>query len=364
MIIRPDTKVDFSGDLIIPVPEYEDSPFLYADKNTRYQEIKKELIRGNKVCITDTYQSALNFYSWLKKNINPGYPIQDYVSNRKFLSEKNIISGNLLVPVRRNKIDLKKAPDIPWLKLLYPDIEDFFLPFSEVLGLNGSWQWYTKGIKYQFLKHRIHPFYGSYFSTRTDHMVLFDRWVRNNISGFNSAFEVGVGSGAITFLLIKYGIRKLWASDINYNSIISVQNDLERLDIENLVALEHADLFGSFSHKADLIIFNPPWIPGETKSILDLGIFYSEDLFQRFFSSAARFLNQDGRIVILFSNFAQIAGIVSESPIEKELGNNYGLKIINTLTKKREDIKSRKTANWRESLNQAEQFLLYVIART
>ncbi|MEP1488725.1 MAG: hypothetical protein ABJK28_09885 [Algibacter sp.] len=100
---------------------------------------------------------------------------------------------------------VKKSPFIGWLEKLYPEITDFLLPFPHVQGLNSAWQWYQNGISIPVLRNKIHPYYGTYFPTRFDHLILFDNWLNRYNGPKKSAIEVGIGSGVLSFQMIKHG---------------------------------------------------------------------------------------------------------------------------------------------------------------
>ena len=55
---------------------------------------------------------------------------------------------------------------------------EFYVPFPEVQGMNSSWQWYQKGLEVKTLDLTLHPYYGTYFPTRFDHLKLFDKWLK------------------------------------------------------------------------------------------------------------------------------------------------------------------------------------------
>lgn len=288
------------------------------DANSKFNRVRKQLASGSLLCVTDTYPTALTLYSWLKKDLRRRFPERDYESSRRFRNRLRLLTENLLVPIVGQRVHLKKAPEIPWLQMLYPEGDDFFLPLPDVLGLNGSWQWYHRGVDYAFLCHRVHPYYGVYFPTRYEHLGLFDVWLKERTGVVSQAIDVGVGAGLLTFLLIKHDVSPIYATDSNPNAIHSTREDLSRLGLLHHVTLEEGDLLGH-APEADLIVCNPPWVPGISRSSLDQGSFYTPDLFPRLFHMAHARLKPQGRLVLLFSNFAQVAGVKSEHPIEQEL---------------------------------------------
>jgi methylase of polypeptide subunit release factors len=230
----------------------------------------------------------------------------------------------LLLKVKDNKLLVKKCPDIGWLELLYPDVSEFYLSFPEVQGMNSSWQWYKKGIEIKTLNLTLHPFYGTYFPTRFDHLKLFDKWLKKYKGLKDKAIEIGVGSGVLSFQLIQNGFEDIFATDTNKNAIIGVLQERKRLGFEDKITLSHSDLFENCAVKADLIVFNPPWLLAKHRleEEIDKAIYYEEGLFPRFFDQAQKHLTPNGKIVLIFSNLAQVIDEQSTHPIIEELRNN------------------------------------------
>ena len=82
------------------------------------------------------------------------------------------------------------------------------------------------------------------------------------------------------------------------------------------------DLFAGCNIKTELIVFNPPWLPASYDSEgLDQAIYYDTDLFTRFFEEAKKYLKSDGRVILIFSNLAQITELSVNHPVETELSD-------------------------------------------
>ncbi|MEK6907221.1 MAG: Rossmann-like fold-containing protein, partial [Nanoarchaeota archaeon] len=68
-----------------------------------------------------------------------------------------------------------------------------------------------------------------------------------------------------------------------------------------------SDLFSNVKGKFDLIIFNPPYLPNdeledkESKKITTGGE-YGFEILERFFSQVNKYLNKNGKILIVFSS--------------------------------------------------------------
>ncbi len=280
------------------------------------------LVDGHYVLIVDFYSSGLIVLSELKKYLKSKYTDQSFQGQRDFRSIYRELSHQLLLFVNKNKLTVRKAPAIGWLKKLYPGLNEFLLPFPQVQGLNSSWQWYKKGISIPGLHKKIHPFFGTYFPTRFEHLKLFDRWLKQYRGEKKSAIDIGIGCGVLSFQLLKHGFEKVYGTDSNPNAIIGLYEALIEDMLYPKIELLYGDLFANCNAKTELIVFNPPWLPASYHSEgIDKAIYYDDTLFQRFFAEAKQHLKAEGRVILLFSNLAQITGASKGHPIEAELAN-------------------------------------------
>jgi len=281
----------------------------------------EEMIAGKYVLVEEFYSNGLQVLNELKRNLLLKHKDKTFQGQRDYRNAFRKASHRLLLKVEKNKLIVKKAPDFGWLELLYPDVSEFYVPFPEVQGMNSSWQWYEKGIEVKTLDLMLHPYYGTYFPTRFDHLKLFDKWLKKYDGAKTNAIDIGVGSGVLSFQLIQNGFENIYASDTNKNAIIGVREEVKRLGFEDKITLNHADLFENCNVKADVIVFNPPWLLAKHKleEGIDKAMYYEEDLFPRFFEEAQKHLTPEGKIVLIFSNLAQVVDKESTHPIIEEL---------------------------------------------
>lgn len=278
------------------------------------------LFEGYSVLIVDFYSSGLSVLNLLKQQVNSKFSDQSYQGQREARAVFRELSGRLLLKIIHHKLLVRKAPEIGWLKVLYQGLGEFLLPFPLVQGLNSAWQWYEKGIYIPVLGKKINPWYGMYFPTRFEHLELFENWLKNYRGEKESAIDVGIGSGVLSLLMLKNGFNKITGTDINPNAIVGLDEYLVINNLQQQVKLIYGDMLTGCSSESELIVFNPPWLPASYNTEgIDSAIYYSTELFPRFFSEAATHLKKGGRVVILFSNLAQITNNDVEHPIKKEL---------------------------------------------
>lgn len=326
-----------------------------------YHPVLSGLFQGKTYCFEDTYGTAMGFYSWMKKQLNKKYPVSDYQSSRKHKDRLQQLSQQLLLPVRAHRAALKGAPQNGWLRLLFPDQPDFLLSLPAFLGMNGSWQWFTKGIKYPGLERHIHPFFGTYFPTRTEHLELFRDWLSTQKPA-SGVLDMGTGCGVLTQYLLQFGYKNISATDININSLYSLACDLQGSGGHDQVRLVQASFFDKTSaENFDWVIFNPPWIPDESVSLIDKAIYHKPDFFTGFFEHAGISMAKGSRLMLFFSTFSQVAGISDTHPIQKEL--DHGRFKLEKLMKSAVKQPVAKRKNWLSAIRQKEEVELWVLKK-
>lgn len=322
-MVQEETGTENSQEKIQPIrPEPITANFevVAFDKKMNIQLALDALKEGYSVLITDYYSTGLAVLNALKRSLKKKQSGQSFQQQRGLRNSFREVSHRILLKIKKHKLTVKKAPDVGWFKVLYPELEEFLLPFSQVQGLNSSWQWYQKGMEIPVLKRKIHPWYGTYFPTRFDHLGIFDHWLQHYKGDKKTAIDVGIGSGILAYQMLNYGFEKIYGTDISPNTIIGLKEDADKNKLNEKLELFHGDLFPGINNKTELIVFNPPWLPGSYDlEGLDQAVYYDEKLFPSFFSEAIKYLEPEGKLVLLFSNLAQITGLTEEHPIIKEL---------------------------------------------
>jgi len=320
----------------------------------------EEMIAGKYVLVEEFFSNGLQVLTELRRNLLLKHKDKSFQGQRDYRSAFREASHRLLLKVKDNKLTVKRSPDIGWLTLLYPDTSEFYVSFPEVQGMNSSWQWYEKGLEIKTLNLTLKPYYGTYFPTRFDHLKLFDKWLKKYDGKKTNAIDIGVGSGILTFQLIQNGFKNIFATDTNKNAIIGVAEESKRLGFVDKITLNHGDLFDNCDIKADLIVFNPPWLLAKhaLEEGIDKAMYYEEDLFPRFFEQAQEHLSTDGKIVLIFSNLAQIVDKENTHPIIEELQKHKRFRKELHLTR---DVRASSRRTKRRDSRENEKVELWVL---
>lgn len=340
------------SDVNKPNPVHPRSNSLQFHKSVDLESALEALKEGNQVIITDYYSNGLLLLKELKKHLSLILPNKSFLEQREYRAEYQKLSNRILMEVKNHSLAVKKAPAIGWLKILYPETNHFYLTLPQIQGLNSAWQWYIKGISIPVLRNKIHPYYGVYFPTRFDHLIVFENWLKRYSGLKKSAMDIGFGSGVLSLQMMKYGFQKVYGTDVNQNAIIGLKERIGDTKLSRKIEIDQGNLFGKWDKQTELIVFNPPWLPkSHDLNRLDEAMYYHETLFEEFFSEAKQRLLPEGKIVLLFSNLAQVTGAAEEHPIEKELANGGRFKLENCYKKrvKSASKKTKRNQSWRAS---------------
>lgn len=312
-----------------------------------------KLLEGSKeVIISAFYSDGLTLLKALKVHLDRKFPGDSFEEQRAHRATYHKLSNLIVIEIVAHNLIVKKAPSIGWFAKLYPETEDFLLTFPQVQGLNSAWQWYKNGVVIPVLRNKVHPYYGTYFPTRFDHLKLFDNWLKRYEGSKKTAIDVGVGSGVLSLQMVQHGFQKVFATDTNPNAIVGLKEAMGDTKLSRKIELDHAPFFGKFDKPTELIVFNPPWLPSSQKlENIDEAMYYNEDLFPNFFAKAKEHLLPDGLLVVLFSNLAKITNLSEAHPIENEIlrGGRFQLERCFKKRVKSASEDTKRDQHWRGS---------------
>lgn len=321
-------------------------------RGTDIQSTIEALESGKSILITEYYNNGLSLLQELQAHLNKKFPNKTFQEQRDYRSEYQKLSNLILIEIADNKLVVKKSPWIGWLEKIYPENSSFFLSFPQIQGLNSAWQWYQKGISIPVLRNKLHPYYGTYFPTRFEHLGLLDNWLKRYKGPKKTAIDVGLGSGVLSLQMVKHGFQKVFGTDINPNAIVGLKEFMGDTKLSRKIELDFGNLFGKWEKQTELIVFNPPWLPkSHDLDRIDEAIYYNEKLFPDFFEGAKKRLLPNGKLVLIFSNLAQITEVTKEHPIEKELaeGGRFQLEKCFKKSVKAASEKTKRDQHWRSS---------------
>uniref|UniRef100_UPI0024545797 class I SAM-dependent methyltransferase n=1 Tax=Nocardia farcinica TaxID=37329 RepID=UPI0024545797 len=221
---------------------------------------------------------------------------------------------------RHHSVRLRRAPDVraacrhayghlagePGAATDTPTV----VSLPELLGVVGAYQWHDRGIDIPALGARIHPAYGVFAPTRGEYIDLVARSPLPPGVDHPVVFDIGTGTGVLAAVLAQRGAADVRATDLNPRAVRCARSNLRRLGLDDRVHVTEADLWPAVPAHADLIVCNPPWLPGHPTSALELGVYDpGSAVLDRFLTGLADHLTPQGEGWLILSDLAERLGL-------------------------------------------------------
>ncbi|EFV90290.1 putative RNA methyltransferase [Dietzia cinnamea P4] len=279
-------------------------------------------------------------------------------ANRRARAERATILGRILVPLEPDySISLRRAPDVrdACVHAYGPPPGgaeeasggsdevggtrggETLVSLPEVLGVISAYEWHRNGIEIAALGARIHPAYGVFAPTRDEYidLVADAGWP----PGVDQpvVWDIGTGTGVLAAVLARRGARAVVASDINPRAVQCARGNVRRLGLEDRVTVVRGDLWPgdddgvvNRSGRADVVVCNPPWIPGRPTSALEQGIYDPDsDVLHRFLAELPVQLTPRGEGWLILSDLAEHLGLRTRDELLARIAD-AGLTVVGT----------------------------------
>lgn len=207
------------------------------------------------------------------------------------------------------------------------------VPFTGLQGILGAWQWHERGVEVPVLGQRIYPDYGVFSPTRSEYVDLVDRVAAEELVPGCTVTEVGTGTGVLAIVLARKGAGHVTATDVNSRAVVCARRNVELAGQADRIDVVEADLWpvqesaGTLA-RADIVVFNPPWLPGTPTSDLELGIYDAgSDILRRFLAQLADRLVDGGEGWLVLSDLAEHLGLRTRQELEQWISDG-GLQVL------------------------------------
>ena len=258
---------------------------------------------------------------------------------RQALGQRARVLGMLFIPLDADYgIPLRRAPDVgeACFQAWGPSSgQASMVSLRELLGVVGAYEWRKKGVEVAALgvppNNRIHPHYGVFSPVRGEYIDLV---ATTPIPDHTLAFEIGVGSGVLSALLVKRGVERVVATDCDSRALACAKENLARLGFSDKVDLVNADLFPV--GLAPLIVCNPPWVPARPTSPIERAVYdENSSMLRGFLSGLREHLTPEGEGWLILSDLAEHLGLRSRASLLQWIDEG-GLQVLG-----RQDIRPR-----------------------
>lgn len=253
-----------------------------------------------------------------------------YRAERQRRRLEHELLGRVLVPVEEGlRIPLRHAPDVAQA-LAEALGQDPALPgliaLRDLLGMIGAHEWRRNGVPVPSLGARIHPHYGVYAPVRGEYVELVAAAAAEWPPAGKRALEVGTGTGVLAFVLARAGARVV-ATDVEPRAVACARENAERLGLADRVEIVEADLFPPGELRADLVVSNPPWLPGAAHTPLERAVYDPGGAFlEQLVRGIPARLAPGGEAWIVISDLAELLGLRPPGHVEA-LAAQVGLRV-------------------------------------
>jgi len=261
---------------------------------------------------------------------------------RQARSQQARLLGMLLMPLAENfQLTHRRAPSIAAAcQAAYADngalaisqAPAVLMPLTELIGVLSAYEWQRQGLPVAALGQHIYPRHGVFAPTRHEYLDLLAQ--TDLPDGTKTALDVGTGTGVIAAILAKRGIPTVIATDMQAAALQCARDNVAQLRLSAQVKIIEADLFVPGQY--DLVVCNPPWLPGRAKTSLEAAIYDPDSQMLRgFLSRAINHLTPQGQAWLILSDLAEHLQLRSRQTL-LDLIDAGGLKVM-----ARHDIKPR-----------------------
>ena len=274
---------------------------------------------------------------------------ESFAEHRKAQALRVRVLGQLLIEVAGDyRIALKRAPDVvqtcteAWGP---PDGQPRVVSLRSLQGLIGAHEWRKKGVPIPALGGaHIHPHHGVFSPVRGEYVDLVAQApLPAALQHTPVAFDLGVGTGVLSAVLARRGVARIIATDLSPRALACAQDNLQRLGLHGQVELLQTDLYPR--GQAALVVCNPPWLPSQPSSVLDLAIYDPDSAMLRgFLAGLATHLCTGGEGWLILSDLAEHLGLRTREQLMGWI-KDAGLKVLGRLDTRPRHGKAQDTSD-------------------
>jgi SAM-dependent methyltransferase len=259
---------------------------------------------------------------------------QAFHRHRQAQAHRARILGAIVLSMQGDyTLPLRRAPDVrdACLAAWGPANHELrHVPLRELLGVIGAHEWRKKGVEIPALgdapNNRIHPYHGVYSPVRGEYIDLV---AQAPLPSQALAFDIGVGTGVLSALLAKRGVKRVVATDQDPRALACALDNLQRLGYAAQVTLQQTHLFPE--GKAPLIVCNPPWVPARPSSPIEHAVYdEGSSMLRGFLSGLKSHLSPNGEGWLILSDLAEHLHLRSRDELLLWI-NEGGLRVIERL---------------------------------
>jgi methylase of polypeptide subunit release factors len=273
---------------------------------------------------------------------------KQFYKHRQAQAQRARVLGMVLLPLDADYgIPLSRAPDVraacgqAWGEPV-AGAGGSVTSLRELLGIISAFEWRKKGVVVPALgrdkkgiERRIHAHYGVFSPVRGEYIDLVELAPLPAMKEASQllAFDIGTGSGVLSAVLAMRGVGQIVATDVDARALTCAKENLTRLVGGRQIKLEEANLFPDIAKhgKAQLIVCNPPWLPGTPGSALERAVYDpGSHMLRGFLQGLPAHLDANGEAWLILSDLAEHLGLRRPGEVQ-EMAKAAGLQVIGQL---------------------------------
>ncbi|MEV6481605.1 class I SAM-dependent methyltransferase [Streptomyces sp. NPDC051576] len=291
-----------------------------------------------------------------------GSPAESFHLHRRARAHRARVLSRLLVLLEGDhSLALRRAPDVrqACTEAYGPPHAPMAVSLTELLGVIGAQQWRAKGVEVPALDARIHPHYGVFSPLRGEYVDLVAQ--ANHGGGApRTAFDLGTGTGVLAAVLARRGVDHVVATDINPRALSCTRDNVRRLNLAGRIDVVGPCLFPD--SRADLVVCNPPWIPGRPMSAVEQGVYDPDSAMLRgFLDGLTAHLAPGGEGWLILSDLAEHLGLRTREELLTVI-EGAGLHVLDRIDTKPRHPRARDTTDPLHAARAAEVTSLWRLA--
>ncbi|MDA1360062.1 class I SAM-dependent methyltransferase [Glycomyces luteolus] len=238
-----------------------------------------------------------------------GTAAETFYRHRQHRARRAKLLGRLVVVLGEGyRLDLRRAPDVrqACTEAYGPPSGPVAVAFTELQGVLSAHQWREQGVPVPALGDRVFPHYGVFSPIRGEYVGLVAEAPLPAAAG--TAFDLGTGTGVLAAVLARRGFDRVVATDANPRALACARDNAERLGLADRI---DATVHGLFPDgRADLVVCNPPWLPGRPVSAVEGGVYDPDGaMLHGFLTGLTGHLNPGGEGWLVLSDLAEHLGL-------------------------------------------------------
>ena len=284
---------------------FNSNGFEICHTSAKPSEIFAKLKSDFAVILHGDYQQAQYILDYINHFEDQLAPKNNASLKRSRLYRLNYVAYNNTFPMFDNITETYSFQE--WL---WEDIRDcrYLLPARRYNRIVTDIKRATDGIFLEAINSKIYirPFVYVPFDNSVPAMFAsFAGLIRDK-----TVIDIGTGTGVLAILAAKTGAKSVAASDINGSALECAKINIHASGTENIVSeLIYSDLFENINKSYDVIIFNAPWVMGTPKNLYEIAIYDKDyELLNRFIEQSPKHLNENGVILLQYSDISQKNG--------------------------------------------------------